>query len=143
MFMGEYNHTIDAKGRLIIPSKFRESLGDEFVVTKGMDGCLFVYDNEEWKKFEEKLLSLPMMDKQVRQFTRYFLAGAASVEVDKQGRILIPSVLREFSDITKDAVLVGVGSRIEIWSRERWEGTVSFEDMDEISNHMFELGIGI
>ena len=143
MFMGEYNHTIDAKGRLIIPSKFRESLGDEFVVTKGMDGCLFVYDNEEWKKFEEKLLSLPMMDKQVRQFTRYFLAGAASVEVDKQGRILIPSVLREFEDITKDAVLVGVGSRIEIWSRERWEGTVSFEDMDEISNHMFELWIGI
>ena len=143
MFMGEYNHTIDAKGRLIIPSKFRESLGDEFVVTKGMDGCLFVYDNEEWKKFEEKLLSLPMMDKQVRQFTRYFLAGAASVEVDKQGRILIPSVLREFADITKDAVLVGVGSRSEIWSRERWEGPVSFEDMDEISNHMFELGIGI
>ena len=143
MFMGEYNHTVDAKGRLIIPSKFRESLGDEFVVTKGMDGCLFVYDNEEWKKFEEKLLSLPMMDKQVRQFTRYFLAGAASVEVDKQGRILIPSVLREFADITKDAVLVGVASRIEIWSRERWEGTVSFEDMDEISNHMFELGIGI
>lgn len=143
MFMGEYNHTIDAKGRLIIPSKFRESLGDEFVVTKGMDGCLFVYDNEEWKKFEEKLLSLPMMDKQVRQFTRYFLAGAASVEVDKQGRILIPSVLREFADIAKDAVLVGVGSRIEIWSKERWEGTVSFEDMDEISNHMFELGIGI
>ncbi len=92
------------KGRLIIPSKFRESLGDEFVVTKGMDGCLFVYDNEEWKKFEEKLLSLPMMDKQVRQFTRYFLAGAASVEVEKQGRILIPSVLREFADITKDAV---------------------------------------
>ena len=143
MFMGEYNHTIDAKGRLIIPSKFRESLGDEFVVTKGMDGCLFVYDNEEWKKFEEKLLSLPMMDKQVRQFTRYFLAGAASVEVDKQGRILIPSVLREFADITKYAVLVGVGSRIEIWSRERWEGTVSFEDMDEMSNHMFALFIVI
>ena len=143
MFMGEYNHTIDAKGRLIIPSKFRESLGDEFVVTKGMDGCLFVYDNEEWKKFEEKLLSLPMMDKQVRQFTRYFLAGAASVEVDKQGRILIPAVLREFAGLDKDVVLVGVASRIEIWSRERWEGTVSFEDMDEISNHMFELGIGI
>ena len=143
MFMGEYNHTIDAKGRLIIPSKFRESLGDEFVVTKGMDGCLFVYDNEEWKKFEEKLLSLPMMDKQVRQFTRYFLAGAASVEVDKQGRILLPSVLREFAGLEKDVVLVGVASRIEIWSRERWEGTVSFEDMDEISNHMFELGIGI
>jgi len=78
-----------------------------------------------------------------RTFVKGLAAGAASVEVDKQGRILIPSVLREFADITKDTVLVGVGSRIEIWSKERWEGTVSFEDMDEISNHMFELGIGI
>ncbi len=143
MFMGEYNHTIDAKGRLIVPSKFRESLGDEFVVTKGMDGCLFVYDNTEWSKFEEKLRSLPMIDKEARQFTRYFLAGAASVEVDKQGRILIPAVLREFAEITKDAVLVGVGSRIEIWSKERWDGTVSYEDMEEISKHMIALGIGI
>ena len=125
MFMGEYNHTIDAKGRLIIPAKFREVLGDEFVVTKGMDGCLFVFDNSEWQAFAEKLRSLPMIDKEVRQFTRFFLAGAASVEVDKQGRILIPSVLREFADITKDAVLIGVGSRIEIWSKDRWGGTVS------------------
>ena len=125
MFMGEYNHTIDAKGRLIIPAKFREVLGDEFVVTKGMDGCLFVFDNSEWQAFAEKLRSLPMIDKEVRQFTRFFLAGAASVEVDKQGRILIPSVLREFADITKDAVLIVVGSRIEIWSTDRWEGTVT------------------
>jgi MraZ protein len=143
MFMGEYNHTIDAKGRLIIPSKFREALGDEFVVTKGMDGCLFVFDNSEWQSFAEKLHSLPVMDKEVRQFTRFFLAGAASLEVDKQGRILLPSVLREFADITKDAVLIGVGSRIEIWSRERWEGTVTYQDMDDISKHMVELGIGI
>ena len=118
MFMGEYNHTIDAKGRLIIPSKFREVLGDEFVVTKGMDGCLFVFDDPEWQAFEEKLHGLPMIDKEARQFTRFFLAGAASVEVDKQGRILIPAVLREFAGITKDAVLVGVGSRVEIWSKE-------------------------
>ena len=143
MFMGEYNHTIDAKGRLIIPSKFREALGDEFVVTKGMDGCLFVFDNSEWQNFAEKLRELPMMDKEVRQFTRFFLAGAASVEVDKQGRILLPSVLREFADITKDAVLVGVGSRIEIWSKNRWEGTVTYQDMDDIARHMAELGIGI
>ena len=143
MFMGEYNHTIDAKGRLIIPSKFREALGDEFVVTKGMDGCLFVFDNPEWQNFAEKLRELPMMDKEVRQFTRFFLAGAASVEVDKQGRILLPSVLREFADITKDAVLVGVGSRIEIWSKDRWEGTVTYQDMDDIARHMAELGIGI
>ena len=143
MFMGEYNHTIDAKGRLIIPSKFREALGDVFVVTKGMDGCLFVFDNSEWQNFAEKLRELPMMDKEVRQFTRFFLAGAASVEVDKQGRILLPSVLREFADITKDAVLVGVGSRIEIWSKNRWEGTVTYQDMDDIARHMAELGIGI
>ena len=143
MFMGEYNHTIDAKGRLIIPSKFRETLGDEFVVTKGMDGCLFVFDNSEWQAFEEKLRSLPMIDKEARQFTRYFLAGAASLEVDKQGRILLPAVLREFAGITKDAVLVGVGNRVEIWSRDRWEGTVTYQDMEEISRHMIELGIGI
>ena len=143
MFMGEFNHTIDTKGRLIVPSKFRELLGDEFVVTKGMDGCLFVFDNSEWQAFAEKLRSLPMIDKEVRQFTRFFLAGAASVEVDKQGRILIPSVLREFADITKDAVLIGVGSRIEIWSKDRWEGTVTYQDMEDISKHMVELGIGI
>ncbi len=143
MFMGEYNHTIDAKGRLIIPSKFREVLGDEFVITKGMDGCLFGYNDPEWQNFEEKLHSLPMIDKEARQFARFFLAGAASVEVDKQGRILLPAVLREFAEITKDVVLVGVGSRIEIWSKERWDGTVSYQDMDDISRHMIELGIGI
>jgi MraZ protein len=143
MFMGEYNHTLDAKGRLIVPSKFREVLGDGFVVTKGMDGCLFVFTNSEWQVFAEKLHSLPMIDKEARQFTRFFLAGAAEVEVDKQGRILIPAVLREFADITKDAVLVGVGGRIEIWSKERWEGTVTYQDMEDISRHMIELGIGI
>lgn len=143
MFMGEYNHTINAKGRLIIPAKFREVLGDEFVVTKGMDGCLFVFDNSEWQVFAEKLRSLPMIDKEVRQFTRFFLAGAASVEVDKQGRILLPSVLRDFAGIIKDTVLIGVGSRIEIWSKDRWEGTVTYQDMDEISTHMVELGIGL
>lgn len=143
MFMGEYNHTIDAKGRLIVPSKFREVLGDAFVVTKGLDGCLFVYDNEEWKRFEEKLRALPITNKEARQFVRFFLAGATEAEVDKQGRILIPNVLREFAELTKDVVLVGVGSRIEIWSRERFEDTAAFEDMDEIAEHMAELGLGI
>lgn len=143
MFMGEYNHTLDAKGRLIVPAKFRDALGDAFVVTKGMDGCLFVFDDKEWSVFEEKLRTLPMMDKEARQFTRFFLAGAATVEVDKSGRILIPQVLREFADIEKEAVLIGVGSRVEIWSKERYEGTVSYEDMDDIATHMFELGIGI
>ena len=143
MFMGEYNHTIDAKGRLIVPSRFREILGDAFVVTKGLDGCLFVYDNEEWKLFEEKLRALPITNKEARQFVRFFLAGAAEVEVDKQGRILIPNVLREFAGLAKDVALVGVGSRIEIWSRERFEDMAAFDDMDEIAEHMAELGLGI
>ena len=143
MFMGEYNHTIDAKGRLIVPSKFREILGDAFVVTKGLDGCLFVYDNEEWKLFEEKLRALPITNKEARQFVRFFLAGATEAEVDKQGRILIPNVLREFAELIKDVVLVGVGSRIEIWGKERFENETVFEDMDEIAEHMAELGLGI
>ena len=143
MFMGEYNHTIDAKGRLIVPSKFREALGDTFVVTKGLDGCLFVYDNKEWNAFEEKLKSLPLTNKEARQFARFFLAGAAEVEVDKQGRILVPNILREFAQISRDVVLIGVASRIEIWSKERFEGIATFEDMDEIAEHMAELGLGI
>lgn len=145
MFMGEYNHTIDAKGRLIIPSKFRDILGDEFVVTKGLDGCLFVYDNEEWARFEEKLKALPLTNKDARKFVRFFLAGAGSVEVDKQGRILVPSNLREFAALEKDVVLVGVGSRIEIWSKAKWDSEASFDDddMDDIAEHMSELGLGI
>lgn len=112
-------------------------------MTKGLDGCLFVYDNEEWKLFEEKLRALPITNKEARQFVRFFLAGAAEAEVDKQGRILIPNVLREFAGLTKDVVLVGVGSRIEIWGRERFEDTAAFEDMDEIAEHMAQLGLGI
>ena len=143
LFMGEYNHTLDAKGRLIIPSKFREELGDEFVVTRGMDGCLFVYDYSEWKAFAEKIQALPLMNKEARQISRFFLAGASAVEVDKQGRVLIPAVLREAADITKEVVLIGVGSRIEIWSKDRWEGTVSYQDMDDIAGHMAGFGISI
>jgi MraZ protein len=143
MFMGEYNHTIDAKGRLIIPSKFREQLGDEFVVTKGLDGCLFVYDNEEWQTFEQTLKGLPLTSKDARQFVRFFLAGAASVEVDKQGRILLPANLREFAGLDKDTVLAGVGSRIEVWSKERYLGEAVYEDMDGIAERMADLGLGI
>ncbi len=144
MFMGEYNHTIDAKSRLIIPSKFREILGDEFVVTKGLDGCLFVFDNTEWTAFEEKLQKLPSLtNPDVRKFVRFFMAGATAVEVDKQGRILIPTSLKDFAALEKDVVLIGVGSRMEIWSKERYEGTVSYDDMEEIAMHMSELGLGI
>lgn len=145
MFMGEYNHTIDPKGRLIIPAKFREALGDEFVVTKGLDGCLFVYANTEWNNFEDKLRTLPLTNKNARQFTRFFLAGAAACEVDKQGRILIPQVLREFAKLEKDVVLVGVASRIEIWSKEVWEESISTydTDMDEVAENMENLGFSI
>ena len=145
MFMGEYNHTIDAKGRLIVPPKFREILGDNFIVTKGLDGCLFVYPNDEWTRFEEKLKSLPLTNKNARQFTRFFLAGAAACEVDKQGRILLPQVLREFASLEKDVVLVGVASRIEIWSRERWDESMNTYDgdMDEVAENMESLGFSI
>ena len=132
MFMGEYNHTVDAKGRLIVPSKFREQLGDEFVVTKGLDNCLFVYENSEWAALEEKLRTLPLTNAAGR---------ASSCEVDKQGRILLPAVLREFAGIEKDAVLVGVGSRIEIWSKDKWLDANTFDDMEEIAEHMEGLGI--
>ena len=141
MFMGEYSHTIDAKGRLIVPSRFREQLGDEFVVTKGLDGCLFVYDQTEWTKFEEKLRALPITNANVRNFTRFMLGGASACEVDKQGRILLPAILREFAGIEKDAVLVGVGSRIEIWSKDKWIEANTFDDMEEIAEHMEGLGI--
>ena len=145
MFMGEYNHTIDAKGRLIVPAKFREILGDNFIVTKGLDGCLFVYPNDEWTRFEEKLKSLPLTNKNARQFTLFFLAGAAACEVDKQGRILLPQVLREFASLEKDVVLVGVASRIEIWSRERWDESMNTYDgdMDEVAENMESLGFSI
>lgn len=145
MFMGEYSHTIDAKGRIIVPAKFRESLGDNIVVTKGLDNCLFVYTSEDWRKFEEKLRTLPLTNKDARKFTRFFLAGAAEMEIDKQGRILIPSVLREFAALEKDVVLVGVGSRIEIWDKARWNESISIydDDMEEVAENMESLGFTI
>ncbi len=139
MFMGEYNHTIDAKGRIIVPSKFREALGENFVVTLGLDGCLFVYPNEEWLTFVNQLKNLPG-NKDARQLQRYFMAGAADCEVDKQGRILIPSKLREHASLDKDVVFVGVLSKIEIWSKERWENN-SYDNMDDIADHMSEFGL--
>ena len=143
MFMGEYNHSIDAKGRLIVPSKFREQLGSEFVVTKGLDGCLFVYSHEEWQRIEESLREKPLTSKDARKFLRFFFAGAATCEVDKQGRILLPAHLREFAGLEKDVVLVGVGSRVEIWSKDKWENMNSDTDMDEITSAMEGLGLTI
>lgn len=143
MFMGEYNHTIDAKGRLIIPSKFREALGSEFVFTKGLDGCLFVFPMKEWEAFEEKLRSLPLIDKNARKFSRFFLAGASTCELDKQGRILVPGTLREFAQMDKEVVLTGMLDRIEVWSKEQWLENNAYDDMDDIAQSMQELGLNI
>ena len=143
MFMGEYNHTVDTKGRLIIPAKFRESLGEEFVVTKGLDGCLFIYSEEEWKNIEEKFRNTPLTTRDARKFSRFFFAGAATCELDKQGRILIPAVLREFAGLEKDVVLAGVFNKIEIWSKERWMDEGNYDDMEEVAEHMAELGLSI
>lgn len=132
-FIGEYNHTVDAKGRVIVPSKFREILGDEFIVTKGLDHCLCAYESSEWDKFEKKLAELPTNNRNTRQLTRFFLSGATSCEVDKQGRILLPAVLRAFAQIEKDAVLVGNGNRVEIWSRDRWTEANNYDDIEDIA----------
>lgn len=143
MFMGEYNHTVDAKGRLIVPAKFRELLGEEFVVTKGLDGCLFVYSKEEWDVIEEKFRGVSQFSKDARKFARFFFAGAAVCEVDKQGRILLPAVLRDYAEIGKEVVLAGVLNHIEIWNKDKWLETNEYDDVEEIAEHMAELGISI
>ena len=143
MFMGEYNHTIDAKGRLIIPSRFRDLLGEEFVLTRGLDGCLSIYPMDEWAAFEEKLRALPLTNKNARTFTRFFVAGATNCELDKQGRILVPATLREFAGLEKDVVLTGNINRIEIWSKEKWNENSNYDDMDAIAESMEEMGIVI
>ena len=140
MFMGEYNHSIDAKGRIIVPAKFREDLGEEFVVTLGLDGCLFLYPDSEWREFVEQLKHLPG-NRQARQLQRYFLAGATTCEIDKQGRILIPAKLREHAKLEKDVVFVGVLGKIEIWSKELWDANDDYGDMETIAENMSELGI--
>lgn len=142
MFMGEYHHSIDAKGRMIVPSKFREQLKDEFVITKGFDGCLYGYTMEEWSNIEEKFKTVTLTSKDARKFLRFFFSGASTCEVDKQGRILIPPNLREYAGLDKEIVSAGVYSRIEIWSKDRWEEN-SYEDMDDVAEHMAELGISI
>ena len=143
MFIGEYNHSLDNKGRLIMPSKFRDNLGYEFVMTKGLDNCLFVYPKEEWKILEEKLKSLPLTNKDARAFIRFFFSGATECNLDKQGRVLIPPNLRTHSRLQKDAVIIGVSTRIEIWSSDEWtdyneDDSLSYEN---IAEKMAELGI--
>ena len=119
--MGEYLHTIDAKGRLILPAKFRDVLGEHFVITKGLDKCLFVYGKDEWAILEEKLKQLPLAKAEARAFVRFFFAGAAEVECDKQGRVLVPANLRDYGQLDKDVIVLGVSNRVEIWSKAAWD----------------------
>ncbi len=140
MFMGEFDHSIDSKGRIIIPSKFRDDLGEEFVITMGLDGCLFAYPQEEWQNFVKELSKLPGTQ-EARKLQRYFMAKAAACEADKQGRILIPVKLRESAGLDKDIVFVGVLNKIEIWSKERWENNNDYDDVDAIAEHMSQYGI--
>ncbi len=142
MFIGEYQHAIDNKNRMIIPSKFREELGARFVITKGLDGCLYAYTMDEWKIMEDKLKKLPLTSKDARAFVRFFFSGANEVESDKQGRVLIPQNLLEYAGIEKEIVSIGVSTRIEIWSKARWdEYNNSDINFDEIAEKMSELGI--
>jgi MraZ protein len=141
MFTGEYNHTLDTKGRLIIPQKLREQLGAVVKVTRGLDGCLFLFNMDDWAEFEQKLRKLPFMSKNARQFMRFFTAGATDCELDKQGRVLLPATLREFACLDKEVVLAGMLNRIELWSKEKWTENNAFDNMDEIAATMAELGI--
>ena len=141
MFMGEYNHIIDAKGRLIIPARFRELLGEEFILTKGLDGCLSIYPMDAWEAFETKLRALPLTNKNARTFTRFFVAGATNCELDRQGRILVPQTLREFAGLEKEVVLTGNLDRIEIWSKEKWSENCNYDDMVSIAESMQDMGI--
>lgn len=143
MFMGEYQHTLDAKGRLIIPAKFRDELGEGFIVTRGLDNCLFIYPRTEWESLEAKLKTLPLTRGDARRFVRFLFSGATECEVDRQGRITLPANLREYAGLEKEVVIIGVSNRVELWSQARWaaymeEAEESFED---IAEKIEELGI--
>lgn len=136
MFMGEYQHTLDDKGRIAVPVKFREGLGKSFVVTRGIDACLFVYPMSEWETLESKLKSLPLTRADARSFVRFFFSGATECELDKQGRALIPATLRDYAGLDRDCVVLGVSNRVEVWSQSAWadyaqEASSSFAELAE------------
>ncbi len=137
MLTGEYQHNMDAKGRVTVPSKFREDLGEKFFICKGLDGCLFVLSSEQWESFVEKLSALPMS--QAKGIQRYFFSGAEEVEPDKQGRILIPQTLREHAGLEKDVTVIGTAVRAEIWDRQRWSeynGSQTDEGIEEMMTQL-------
>lgn len=143
MLMGEYKHNIDSKGRLIIPAKLREELGELFVLTRGLDACIFAYPLASWEQIQSKLKDLPLVKRQARAFTRFFYSAAVEVSVDKQGRVNIPQVLLDHAQIDKACQIVGVMDRVEIWSAETWQAYQddlddSFED---IAEELFDLGL--
>ena len=141
MFMGEYHHNIDEKSRIIMPSKFRYDLGETFVITRGIDSCLFVYRKETWNNITNKLNELSFTKKDVRSFQRFFLSAATICEFDKQGRINISSPLASYANLTKECVIIGVNDRIEIWSKENFDKFLneSMENVTEIAEHLFEV----
>ncbi len=143
MFKGEYHHNIDPKGRLIVPAKFRDLLGDAFVITRGLDQCLFGYPLHEWNEIENKLRALPLTKKDARAFTRFFFSGAVDCELDKQGRINISSSLIDYAQIEKECVILGVSNRIEIWSKTKWEEYFleSEDSFAEIAENMIGFDI--
>lgn len=143
MFMGEYRHAMDEKGRLTIPAKFREELGERFVLTRGLDQCLFVYPMEEWKNLEEKLKGLPFTKADARAFSRFFFSGAVECELDKQGRVNIPSTLLSFARIEKECVIIGVSNRVEIWSEAGWTAYLREKQgsFDEIAEKLVDFDL--
>lgn len=142
MLMGEFHHNVDEKNRLVIPSKFRSELGEKFIVTRGLDKCLFAYSLEEWNKIVDKLKTLPFTQRDARNFTRFFLSGAIDAELDKSGRVSITSPLIEYADIIKECVIIGANDRIEIWAKESWDNflTVNEENFSDIAENLFTTG---
>lgn len=138
MLIGEYQHSLDPKGRVNFPVKLREGLGAQFILTKGLDNCLFVYSAEEWAALEEKIRALPMSKS--RGVQRFFFAGAAEVEPDKQGRVLIPNNLREYAGLTKDIMIIGASVRAEIWDKDRWQASCEELTSDMVAEAMDDLG---
>lgn len=143
MFIGEYNHSVDEKGRMAVPAKFRTKLKQGAVVTKGLDNCLVIYPRAEWEQLAEKLSSLPISQANTRAFSRLMLAGAMDIELDKQGRMVIPEYLRQYASVEKKVVVAGLYNRLEIWDQAKWESYRSeTEDAsNEIAEQLGELGV--
>lgn len=145
MLMGEFHHNLDEKGRIIIPSKLREGLGENIIVTRGLEDCLFIYSEKEWSLIVSKLKSLPFTKKDARSFTRMFLSGATATDFDKQGRISISTPLKEYASLNKECIIIGVNDRLEIWSKEKWNDfvTSSKEDLSDWADHLFETNFEV